>query len=353
MKAFVALERGRFEITDVPVPEIGDDDILIKLETAAICGSDVHIYKEEMDPLCGYPVIMGHENAGVIAAKGKNVPDELWQVGDRVTSENTVSVCGKCYACKTSDFVACEHRRGMGIAADGVFAEYVKLPGDILRLYPSCLIKIPDNISFEEAPLMEPAANGYKAVFQEGGLIAGENVIIAGAGALGLYSANMASIGGASHVILLVRKSTAQFKIDAALKMGVTDVVYSDDPDEAAQKIAELTDGGADLAIEATGAAGVLDFCLKNVRVKGRVVRIAIDDTPYGFGLNSITLRSVTLIGHMGYDSISWQNVVRLASQGRVDLRTPVTYKFPLEKTREGFELMAKGQACKVIISIS
>src|SRR5512136_2654940 len=125
MKAFVAVDKGKYEIRQVPVPVIGDDDILIKLKTAAICGSDVHIYDGSMDPLCGYPVIMGHENAGVIARVGKNVSGR-WNVGDRVTSENTVSVCGTCYSCVTGDHVACENRKGMGIGADGILAEYVK-----------------------------------------------------------------------------------------------------------------------------------------------------------------------------------------------------------------------------------
>ena len=350
MRAFVAVERGRFKVRDVPIPEVGDDDLLIQLKSAAICGSDVHIYDGGMDPLCGYPVIMGHENAGVIVKRGKNVSDR-WQVGDRVTSENTVEVCGSCHACITGDYVACEQRKGMGIASDGILAEYVRIPGNILRLVPDCVFKIPDNVSFEEAPLLEPAANGYKAVFQEGRMMAGETVIVTGAGALGLYSAHMAAIGGAARVILLVRTSTAKDKLETARKLGVTDIVYSDEPEKSLAEAKKLTGGyGADLAIETTGVPAVLDLGLRMLHVKGRMVRIAINNAPYQFGLDSITLRSIELIGHMGYNTVSWLNTIRLAQRGKLDLKSIVTHRVKLEDVKRGFDFMVSREAGKVLV---
>ena len=353
MRAFVAVERGRYELREVPVPQVGDDDILIQVKAAAICGSDVHVYDGHMDPLCGYPVIMGHENAGVIVAKGRNVP-ERWQVGDRVTSENTIDTCGTCYACITGDYVACESRRGMGIGADGCLAEYVLIPGKILRQVPDVIFHIPDNVSFEEAPLMEPAANGYKAVFQEGRLMAGETAVVSGAGALGLYSAHMAALGGAAHVVLLVRKSTDPAKLEVARRMGVTDVIYSDDPDAALAKVAGLTGGfGADLFVETTGVPAVLQLGMRALHVKGRAVRIAINDAPYGFGLDDITLRSIELIGHMGYNTISWRNTINLARAGKLDLTSIVTHTVSLDECAHGLDMMVSREAGKVIVKIA
>ena len=352
MKAFVAVERGRYEIQEVPVPEVGDDDILIKVKAAAICGSDVHIYDGHMDPLCGFPNIMGHENAGVIAKLGKNV-DPRWHVGDRVTSENTIDTCGTCYACETGDYVACESRKGMGVGADGCFAEYVLIPGKMLRQVPDVIFRIPDNVSFEEAPLMEPAANGYKAVFQEGRMIAGETVVVAGAGALGMYSAHMAAIGGAGHVVLMVRKSTEKAKIETAKKLGVTDVIYSDDPEEAAAAVGKLTDSfGADLFIETTGVPAVLNLGIRLLHVKGRAVRIAINGTPYNYGLDDITLRSIELIGHMGYNTISWRNTINLAKTGKLDLTSIVTHTVTLDECAHGFDMMVSREAGKVIVKM-
>ena len=352
MKAFLAIDRETHEIRDIPIPEIGDRDILIQMKAAAICGSDVHIYDGSMDPLCGYPVIMGHENAGVIVKIGKDAPGD-WKVGDRVTSENTVTVCGKCYSCMTGEYVACEERTGFGVAADGCFAEYIKISGDILSFAPQCLMKIPDNLSFEEAVLLEPAANAYKSVIQEGGLIAGENILIAGAGTFGTYCAHMASIGGAAKVVMLIRRSTIPEKIEIAKKMGVTDFIYSDDDAEARAEAARLTDGfGFDLAIETTTSPHILNYCIETLHTHGRCVRIAIGGKPYNYSMDSITLRSIKLMGHLGYNPISWRNVMNLSAAGKVDLKTPVTHVFPLEQTDEGFKVMCSRQAEKVIIKI-
>ena len=352
MKAFVAVERGRYELREVPKPEIGERDVLIKVKAAAICGSDVHIFDGDMDPLCGYPVIMGHENAGVIEAVGPKAPGN-WKVGDRVTSENTVSVCGECYSCMTGEYVACESRKGYGIAADGVLAEYVVVPGDILAFAPQCLMRIPDNIDFGPATVMEPAANAYKTVCQEGELKAGETVLIGGAGTFGNYCAHMAAIGGASKIVMLVRKSTTPEKREIARKMGVTDFVDSDDADAARAELFRLTDGfGFDLAVETSGAPAVMNLLMETVHTYGRVVRVAIGNRPYNYGLDALTLRSVRLIGHMGYNAVSWHNVMNLAAAGKLDLTTVVTHEFPLERAKEAFELVSAHKAGKVIIRI-
>lgn len=352
MKAFVAKQRGCYEVCEVPVPEVGERDILIKVKAAAICGSDVHIYAGEMDPLCGYPVIMGHENAGEIVKVGEKVPGN-WKVGDRVTSENTVTACGECYSCMTGEYVACEKRTGFGVAADGAIAQYVKIPGDILAFAPQCLMHIPEGISYGEATLLEPVANSYKTVFQEGGLIPGETILIGGAGTFGVYCAHLAKIGGASCVAMLVRKSTEPSKIEIARKMGVTDFIYSDDPDAAKAEAARLSGGfGFDLAVETSGSAAVLNTCIEAVHTHGRVVRVAIGNTPYGYGLDAVTLRSVKLMGHLGYNPVSWHNVMNLAARGRLDLHTVVTHEFTLEEAGKAFELVASRKAGKVIINI-
>lgn len=182
-------------------------------------------------------------------------------------------------------------------------------------------------------------------------MMAGEYVVVSGAGALGLYSAHMAALGGAARVALLVRRSTDPGKLDIARKMGVTDVLYSDDPDQAAAQMAQLTGGfGADLFVETTGVPAVLNLGLRMLHVKGRAVRIAINGTPYGYGLDDITLRSIELIGHMGYNTISWRNTISLARKGKLDLTSIVTHTIPLEECAHGFDMMVSRQAGKVIV---
>lgn len=353
MKAFVARGRNDYEIMDVPMPELGSRDVLVRVKCAAICGSDLHIYDGSMDPLCGYPVIMGHENAGVVEWVGEDAPGG-WKVGDRVTSENTVSVCGACYSCQTGDYAACEQRRGFGIAADGSFAEYIRIPGDMLALQPDCLMKLPDNVSFEEAVLMEPAANAYKSVFQEGELMAGETVLITGAGTFAAYCVHMAALGGASCIAVLVRKSTSPKKLEIVKRMGATEILYADEePEKREKELARCTGGyGFNLAVETTGASSVLDCCIRSVHTQGRVVRVAISDAPFQYSMNMLTLRSVKLIGHLGYNPVSWHNVMNLAEKGMLDLHTVVTKIVSLEQVKEGFEALKARKEEKVLVTM-
>ena len=166
MKAVVKYGYGpkEIEVRDVPIPEIGDDDILMEVKAAGVCGTDIAFDQGMHANLLNPPVILGHELAGVIAAVGKNVKD--WKVGDRVVSDNTGHVCGHCYACNTANYLACPERLGLGYGMDGGFTNFVKIHGDTLRIMPSSLMRIPDNMSFEAAAILDPACNGYRAVIQ-------------------------------------------------------------------------------------------------------------------------------------------------------------------------------------------
>lgn len=138
MKALVLYEQGKTEIRDMLKPECGESDIIIKVESAAVCGGDVHFYNGTLPSLGSYPIILGHEFAGTIAEMGPRA-DPHWKVGDRVISENTASVCGRCPACEKGNFVNCPERETLGCSVDGAFTQYVKIPGKLLAVYPNCL----------------------------------------------------------------------------------------------------------------------------------------------------------------------------------------------------------------------
>ena len=186
MKAVVKYGYGprETELRDVPIPEIGDDDLLVEVKAAGVCGSDIAFddghHKEILFP----PVVLGHEFSGVVAKVGKNVTE--WKVGDRVVSDNTGEVCGHCYACNTADYLSCPERKGIGYGMDGGFTNYVKILGKTLARVPNSLMRIPDCMSFEEAAILDPACNGYMAVVQEAKVMPGDFVAVFGVGALGL-----------------------------------------------------------------------------------------------------------------------------------------------------------------------
>lgn len=208
MKAVIKKDYGPFQIeyTDIQKPQVQEYDVLIKVKAAAICGSDLGLmYGTVEGKSVPYPIVIGHEFAGEICEVGPKVT--RFKPGDRVVSDNTGYVCGVCHACSSGEYLFCAERKGMGNDMDGGFAEYVKIPGDVLMTFPNCLYKIPDNVSYEAAAMMDPLCNGYKSVIQEGGLLPGQNVVVFGCGAMGLFAMNAARLGSAGKIIAVGRET--------------------------------------------------------------------------------------------------------------------------------------------------
>ena len=353
MKGFVLYERGKTEIRDVEKPVCGKKDIIIKVESAAICGGDVHFYNGSLD-LGGYPIVMGHEFAGVIDEMGPEADDSYFKVGDRVVSENTYSVCGRCPACERGDFVQCPERRTMGCDQDGAFAQYVRVPGELLEVYKNCLFKLPESIDMKYAPLLEPASNAYKAVIQEGELMPGENVVVFGAGALGLYSAQIAAVAGAANVIVVGMEADKELRFPCAKKLGATHTLVNGPDVDLAGEIAKICGpSGVALVIDAAGPPIVLKQAIDIVRFDGTIVRIGMNDRPLDMGMNIVNVKSIDIKGHMGYNTTSWRCVMNLAAAGKLDLSSMVTHTLPLTEINKGFDLLKEMTAIKILIDPS
>lgn len=350
MKAMVLYDQGKTELREVPIPEIGDEDILLKVEACGICGSDLHVFYGNLAPQGPVPYIMGHEFVGTIAKTGSRV-DSRWKIGDHVVSENTGGACGICPACSKGDFVNCANRICLGCGTDGGFAEYVKIPGQILKIYPNCLYHIPEKLSFEEATVLEPAANAYKAVIQEGNLHAGETVVVFGAGALGLMSVQMASIAGAANVILVGMTNDKVTRFPIASIYGATHCLVSNENPHLISDIMDIAGpNGVALVIDAAGVPLVTSQAITIVRNEGMIVRIGMSPKPFNDTLDTFATKSVTIRGHMGYNQESWRNTLSLASCGKLNLKSIITDVMPLENYEAGFEKMRNQTASKVIL---
>jgi 2-desacetyl-2-hydroxyethyl bacteriochlorophyllide A dehydrogenase len=350
MQALVLYEQGKTELRDVPKPICGERDIIIKVESAAICGGDVHFYNGTLPSLGSYPIVLGHEFAGTISEMGPKA-DSYWKVGDRVISENTAAVCGHCPACEKGNFVNCSKRETLGCSVDGAFTQYVKIPGELLAVYPNCLFHLPESIGMEEAPLLEPAANAYMAVVQEGGIMPGENAVVFGAGALGLLSVQMAKIAGAANIILVGMPSDEASRFPCGKKLGATHTLVNGPDLNLAVEIEKICGlSGAALCIDAAGAPSVLKQAVEIVRNDGNVVRIGMNDKPYNYGMNEVNVKSISIIGHMGYNTTSWRNVINLAKMGKLDLKSLISHRLPLSKIKSGFDLLRDQTAIKIVI---
>jgi len=342
------LGKGETEIREVPVPEVGENDMLIEVKAAGICGSDIAYDNGDHPEHLNVPVILGHEFAGIVAKTGANVKD--WKVGDRIVSDNTGYVCGKCHACATGQYLQCEHRLGLGYGADGGFTDYVKITGDLLQKNANSLFKIPDNVSFQEAAIMDPICNAYKAVVQESSILPGEDIAVFGVGPLGLFSIQIARLMGCANIIAIGLEADEE-RFKAARKYGATHIIMSD-KQNLPEEIDRIT-GGEKVAtvIDAAGVNIVLKQAIDILRKGGEIIKIGYDKRPYNFSLDEILNKGITIKGHFGYNYESWKNVMRLLEIGKVDLKGMISHYILLEDWQKGFDLLRRQKANKIIFT--
>jgi threonine dehydrogenase-like Zn-dependent dehydrogenase len=225
MKALVLKEYGKFEIEEMPVPEYGDNEVLVRVKACSICGSDVH----GMDGSTGRripPIVMGHEASGVIEKAGKNVKG--FKPGDRVTFDSTI-YCGECYFCKRGEVNLCDNRKVLGVSCGdyrlhGAFAEYVTVPQHILY-------SIPENVTFERAAMVEPLSVAFHAITRSKVQLDCSAVVV-GAGMIGLLIIQLLKINGCGKIIAV---DMVQEKLELAKKFGATDVIRADEANVPAE----------------------------------------------------------------------------------------------------------------------
>ena len=349
MKAVVKYGFGKYEteIREVPVPEIGDDDLLIEVKAAGVCGSDIAFDNGEHANILNPPVVLGHEFSGVVAKVGKNVT--AWKVGDRVVSDNTGTACGTCYACGTADYLSCPERLGIGYGMDGGFTNYVKILGKTLAVFPNSLMRIPECMSFEEAAILDPACNAYMAVVQEAKLMPGEYMAVFGVGALGQFCIQAARAAGAAKIIAIGLSGDGA-RFDLARQNGATDIVMSDKVN-CIEEVMRITNGeGVAMVADCAGVAVVMNQAIEIVRTAGVIVKIGYDHNPYNCSLDPIIDKAIQLKGHFGYDWVSWRNVMNLVVAGKWDLKGMISHKMKVTEFREAFDMVRRKESIKIIL---
>jgi threonine dehydrogenase-like Zn-dependent dehydrogenase len=266
-------------------------------------------------------------------------------------SENTGYVCGKCFACLTGQYLLCPERRGLGYSMDGGFAEYVRIPEQILQRMPDCLHRLPDSLSFQEGAILEPSANSYKTVIQEGGLMAGETIAIFGPGPIGIFCVQLAKVAGASQIILIGR-SSSQMRLEQGKRFGADMIIFADQQD-VREAIHSVTKGeGVDLVIDAAGAEEVMAHAMSVIRPAGRIVRIAWGNAVQNIDLDPLSSKAGTIQGHFGYDSVSWRNVLRMAEKGMIQYKAMISKVFSLDQWQEAFEMVEKKTVMKTVFEL-
>lgn len=340
MKAVVKYAEGKenIELRDVPEPAVGDDEVKIKVEAAGICGSDLHIYTWDIGIPTRVPFIIGHEFSGIITEVGKNV--KRFKGGERVTAENSRSVCRHCRYCMTGNYNLCKERRATGYAFDGAFTSYCVVPEERIHL-------LPENVDFITAALTDPSACAYHAVQELTGVNAGDIVLITGAGAMGLFSLQYVKANGGIAIITGLAKDRK--RLDLAKELGA-DVTVDVSRGDLTDIVLDMSNGeGVDVALECSGAEEAAKECLELLRKQGKYTQIGIFGHPVTFDLDRVLYGEVRLIGSFSQKYTAWSAAIKLFSQGKILTKPLVTDILPLEQWEEGFRRSFEGKAIKVV----
>jgi L-iditol 2-dehydrogenase len=334
-----ALQPHAVELREVPVPEIGEGEVLLKVGGVSVCGSDVHQAHNTHSWTVNVPVVLGHEFGGTVARLGPGVRG--FREGDRVVSETAAEICGNCLLCRTGRYNLCPSRKGFGYGLDGAMAQWVRVPA-------RCLHNIPDTLPFDLACLAEPHAVAYQTMCVNSTIRPGDLVVVLGPGPIGLLCTRMAALAGANPLIVAGVSADAS-RLVAARQLGATDTV-----DLQQQNLEEIVRAfrpeGADLVCDATGASQAVNDALRLVRPDGAITKVGWSPDSITVDLNPLVLRNIRLQGSFSHNYPVWERVIHLLDRRLTMPETIVGMRAPLEKWRDAFDAMHDRRVIKSVL---
>jgi len=335
-----AKEPGSVELREIPVPQIGEDDVLLRVEAVGICGSDLHQYHGTHGWRVNYPVVLGHEFAGRVEAVGGRVSG--FDRGDRVVSETAAVLPRDSPLIRQGLYNLEPGRLGFGYGVDGAMASLVKVPA-------RCLHHVPSVLTAERAALTEPCCVAYNAVCVNSRVRPGQSVAVIGPGPIGLLCAAMAKLSGAGHLLVVGMPVDAK-RLDIAVQMGADTVLGAHGEDVTAW-VKSFGDGyGMDLVIDAAGVSASLKLALDIVRPAGQITKVGWGPQPFGFSLDPLVQKAVTLQGSFSHNWPVWEEVLSLLATGKINLEPLLNQVSPLSQWREAFEAMHAGEIVKGVL---
>lgn len=341
MKALVKAKREPgIWMEDVAVPEYGVNDVLIKIEKTAICGTDIHIYSWDdwAQATIPVPMTVGHEFYGKIVEVGSEVKG--LKVGQRVSGEGHLT-CGLCRNCRAGKRHYCRNTLGVGVNRPGCFAEYLSLPA-------ANVLALPDDITGDQASILDPFGNATHCALAFN--VVGEDVLITGAGPIGIMAVAVARFIGARHVVIT---DVNDHRLELARKMGATRAV-----NVKYQPIREVMDElgmaeGFDVGLEMSGNPMALNDMVKSMNHGGSIAMLGIPPQETPMDWNQVIFKSLTVRGIYGREMFeTWYKMIAMLQSG-LDLSPVMTHHFPVADYQNAFQIMASGQSGKVILDWS
>ena len=323
---------------DSPKPEVGHNDLLIKIRKTAICGTDMHIYQwdEWSQNTIPVPMVVGHEYVGEVVGMGQEV--QGFAIGDRVSGEGHIT-CGHCRNCRAGRRHLCRNTEGVGVNRPGAFAEFLVIPA-------FNAFKIPDNISDDLASIFDPFGNAVHTALSFD--LVGEDVLITGAGPIGIMAAAVAKHVGARHVVIT---DINPYRLALAEKMGATRAVnVSEQKLEDVMSELGMTEG-FDIGLEMSGVPVAFRDMLDKMNNGGKVAMLGIPSKDVAVDWNQVIFKGLTIKGIYGREMFeTWYKMASLIQSG-LDLTPIITHQFSVDDFQKGFDAMGSGQSGKVILN--
>lgn len=343
MKAVVLYGPNDFATEEIPKTQPGENDMLMKMKKAAICGTDTRIFAGTKTKGIRYPSVVGHEMCGDICEIGKNVTG--YEIGDKVAVANVIP-CGSCPACLEGRENACMSRKAIGYEFDGGFEEYVLLPEVLIK--SGNVIKLPEHVSYTAGALIEPLACCIRGL-KNAGTGFNDVVLIVGAGPIGLMHLQLSKIAGAKKVIV---SEPNEMRRKTALELGA-DMAVDSLKEDLNRIVMDETGGmGADVIIMAIGVPALVNSTLKLCK-KGGTVNLFAGFAGTGgctIEVNTIHYNEITVNGSTAYKRIDYLEAADMVKNKKINLDKIATDTFKLDNFREAFEFCKSGRGLKVMI---
>ena len=339
MKALVKAspEKGIW-MQDVPMPEVGVNDVLIKIKKTAICGTDLHIYKWDdwAQRTIKTPMTIGHEYMGEVVDMGSGVKNI--KIGDRVTGEGHIA-CGHCRNCRRGKLHVCENTIGIGVNRDGSFAEYLSLPAENV-------VHLDSRVSDEMASIMDPFGNATHTALSFP--LIGEDVLITGAGLIGTMATAICRFAGARNIVV---SDLSEYRLDIARKMGATVTINPSKGETIESAMKQLHMRGFDIGLEMSGSPKAFEGMIDNMYNGSKIALLGILPNTTTVDWGKIIFKALTLKGIYGREMWeTWYQMEQMLITG-IDLSPVITHRFSIDDFQKGFDVMESGECGKVILN--
>ncbi|MCO7224537.1 L-threonine 3-dehydrogenase [Pleionea sp. CnH1-48] len=325
-------------MVDQPKPELGHNDVMIKIKKTAICGTDMHIFNwdEWSQNTIPVPMTVGHEFVGEVVEIGQEVKG--FTLGDRVSGEGHIT-CGHCRNCRAGRRHLCRNTYGVGVNRAGAFAEYLVIPA-------SNAFRIPDDISDELASIFDPFGNAVHTALSFD--LVGEDVLITGAGPIGIMAVAICRHVGARHVVIT---DVNEYRLELARKMGATRAVNvaNEKLDDVMQDLG-MTEG-FDVGLEMSGVPSAFRDMLESMNHGGKIAMLGIPPSETGIDWNQVIFKGLVIKGIYGREMYeTWYKMVSMLQSG-LDISPIITHQYAIDDFQKGFDIMGSGQSGKVILN--